>query len=78
MIQPNTQSLAEARQPADFVIESFPDAGREALRLRELGFGPGRHVRVLHASDPMLCQLDHFRVGLDRRLAGAIQVRPMR
>jgi len=55
----------------------------EARRLRELGFGEGEEVEVLHragfggrAGGPVACRVGRMTVGIRRSVAAAIHVRP--
>jgi len=61
---------------ADVVITRFGDLRGESLRVRELGLFEGRSLRVVHCSDPLICQVDQARVGLARRIACEIFVEP--
>ena len=46
----------------------------DADRLHELGLGAGKRVRILADGDPLLCQVEGSRIGLQRRLARCILV----
>ena len=72
-----TISLNSADESRDLLITQVTGADQKVLRLREMGFLEGRRVRVLQASDPMLCQVDRSRIGLDRGLADGVFVRPL-
>ena len=43
-------------------------------RLREMGFGEERQVRVVSQEASVICQVCHARLGLSHQLAGAILV----
>lgn len=84
-VNPNTVPAlaASAERPmtdveagADVVITRFGDLRGESLRVREMGLFEGRSLRVVHCSDPLICQVDQTRVGLARRIACEIFVEP--
>ncbi len=47
----------------------------ERCRLSEMGVFEGRILRVMSAADPVICALEHGRLGIARRLADQIMVR---
>ena len=46
-------------------------------RLREMGFGEERRVRVVSQEANVICQVCHARLGLSQQLAAAILVQPL-
>ncbi|MYC70875.1 MAG: hypothetical protein F4X17_09245 [Gemmatimonadetes bacterium] len=49
---------------------------RLAARLRELGFLPGEHLRVLRSGTAIIVQIGQTRLALRRRDAAAIRLVP--
>jgi Fe2+ transport system protein FeoA len=67
--------MSQARAGSNVVIDRFEGLADESLRIREMGLFEGQRVRVVHSSDPLICQIEYARVGLARRLAHRIFVR---
>jgi len=67
--------LADAADGAHLLVTRVSAGPASTLRLRELGVCEGRTLRILHTSDPIICQIDQARVGLARRLAEHVHVR---
>lgn len=68
--------MTDVEAGASVVITRFGDLRGESLRVREMGLFEGRSLRVVHCSDPLICQVDQARVGLARRIACEIFVEP--
>jgi Fe2+ transport system protein FeoA len=67
-------TLADLAHGQEAKVACLGSAGADQLRLRELGLGEGRLIRILSNNDPLICQVGNSRVGLCRRLAARIQV----
>ena len=68
--------MTDVEAGSNVVITRFGDLRGESLRVREMGLFEGRSLRVVHCSDPLICQVDQARVGLARRIACEIFVEP--
>lgn len=68
--------MTDVEAGSNVVITRFGDLRGESLRVREMGLFEGRSLRVVHCSDPLICQVDQARVGLARRIACEIFVQP--
>jgi Fe2+ transport system protein FeoA len=55
-------------------LTASPDMNR---RLREMGFGEERRVKVISLANNLLCQVCNARLGLSERLAENILVEPV-
>lgn len=73
---PDALPLDRVACGASATIVGLVTGGSSTLRLRELGFGVGRTVRVLSNADPMLCLVNSARVGVDRSLARTVLAAP--
>lgn len=69
--------LSQVAKDRDVVITRVGGSGAGSLRLREMGLCEGRCIRVLQPADPMICQVDCYRVGLARCLAEHVFVCPL-
>ena len=76
-VVPSTERpMTDVAAGCNVVITRFGDLRGESLRVREMGLFEGRSLRVVHCSDPLICQVDQARVGLARRIACEIFVEP--
>lgn len=70
-------NLTEAKAGQEVTISCLASAGQEGFRLRELGFGEGQRIRLIHKHDPLICQVGTCRIGVCRRLAVCIKVQQL-
>ncbi len=54
------------------VLDRIDLPGRQAARLKRLGFFSGVRVRVIRGGSPMVVELLNTRIGLSGTIAGAI------
>lgn len=72
-VRPLSRPLSQATAGERLVIAAL-DAVPHAPRLRELGMGEGCEVRIVAASDPMICGIGCARIAVARRMAETIHV----
>lgn len=69
------ESLRQAPRGTRLTIASVGLRSSASVRLRELGLGRGRAVRVVQSSDPLMCVVgDSVRIGMERALAEQVSV----
>lgn len=51
--------------------------GPEVTRLKRMGVCGGRRLEIVQSGDPMILQVAGTRIGLSRKLAGAVIVEPL-
>ena len=80
-----TSSTSDASSPLDLsqlprhseaVVAEVSAPARLAARLRELGFLPGEHLRVLRSGTALIVQIGQTRLALRRRDAAAVRLVP--
>ena len=80
-----TPSTSDASSPLDLsqlprhseaVVAEVSAPARLAARLRELGFLPGEHLRVLRSGTALIVQIGQTRLALRRRDAAAVRLVP--
>lgn len=72
---PKPDSLRCAPRGTRLTIASVASQSSASIRLRELGLGRGRSVRVVQPSDPLMCVVgDSVRIGMERALAEQVSV----
>lgn len=59
-------------------VRALPDDDGPYLRLRAMGLCEGRKIEVIRHGSRMIVSLSGVRIGVDRRLAEAIEVEPDR
>ena len=67
-------NLTDIRAGQEVTVSCLASTGRDGLRLRELGFGEGQRVRIIHRHDPLICEVGSGRIGVCKRLAACIEV----
>jgi len=55
-------------------LATTPDV---STRLREMGFGEEKHVRLVSHATSIICQVCNARLGISRQLAEQIMVQPL-
>lgn len=75
--QPELCPLNEVSEGTAVRIKQLSASPEISHRLREMGFGEERQVRVVSQQANVICQVCHSRLGLSRQLAGAILVEPL-
>ena len=75
--QPELCPLNEVSAGTAVRIKHLSASPEVSHRLREMGFGEERQVRVVSQQANVICQVCHARLGLSRQLAGAILVEPL-
>jgi Fe2+ transport system protein FeoA len=55
-------------------LATSPDV---SSRLREMGFGEEKHVRLVSHATSIICQVCNARLGISRQLAERIMVQPL-
>lgn len=68
--------LSQLPRHAEAVVAEILAPARLAARLRELGFLPGEHLRVLRSGTAIIVQIGQTRLALRRRDAAAIRLVP--
>ena len=68
--------LSQLPRHGEAVIAEISAPARLAARLRELGFLPGEHLRVLRSGTALIVQIGQTRLALRRRDAAAIRLSP--
>lgn len=68
--------LSDAEAAAVVVVARVEARDDDAVRLKRMGVCDGRRVQVLQGGDPMILHVAGCRVGLSRRLAQHVLVRP--
>jgi len=58
-------------------IRRLDGAADACNRLRELGLAENSVVRLLQAGSPVLCQVQHARIGISAELAVQVVVEPL-
>lgn len=58
-------------------IRRLNGAAEACNRLREMGFAENSVVRLLRSGSPILCQVQHSRIGISPELALQVQVDPL-
>jgi Fe2+ transport system protein FeoA len=66
--------LNRARAGAVVVIKQLNASPEMNQRLREMGFGEERRVKLISLNANILCQVCNARLGLSERLAACIMV----
>ncbi|NDY96848.1 FeoA family protein [Wenzhouxiangella limi] len=67
-----------SRLPSGHVarVRALPNDDEPYLRLRAMGLCEGRKIEVIRHGSRMIVSLSGVRIGVDRRLAEAIEVEP--
>ncbi len=68
--------LSQLPRHSEAVVAEVSAPARLAARLRELGFLPGEHLRVLRSGTALIVQIGQTRLALRRRDAAAIRLVP--
>ena len=68
--------LSQLPRHSEAVVAGISAPARLAARLRELGFLPGEHLRVLRSGTALIVQIGQTRLALRRRDAAAIRLVP--
>ena len=68
--------LSQLPQHSEAVVAEVSAPARLAARLRELGFLPGEHLRVLRSGTALIVQIGQTRLALRRRDAAAVRLVP--
>ena len=68
--------LSQLPRHSEAVVAEISAPARLAARLRELGFLPGEHLRVLRSGTALIVQIGQTRIALRRRDAAAIRLVP--
>lgn len=55
-------------------LTTTPDV---SSRLREMGFGEEKHIRLVSHATSVICQVCNARLGISRQLAERIMVQPL-
>ena len=78
MSLPTLDSLPLSSAPPDSILTVYQiDAdGDDAVRLKRLGICQNRRLLLVQAGDPLIVRVVGCRVGISRRLASTILVRP--
>lgn len=69
-------TLSQLPRHGEAVVAAVAAPARLAARLRELGFLPGEHLRVLRSGTALIVQIGQTRLALRRRDAAAIRLVP--
>jgi Fe2+ transport system protein FeoA len=72
--QPELCPLNQVRAGTAVRVKQLAASPEVSHRLREMGFGEEREVRVVSQAASVICQVCHARLGLSQQLAGAILV----
>lgn len=75
--QPELCPLNQVSAGTAVRIKQLSASPEVSHRLREMGFGEERQVRVVSREANVICQVCHARLGLSQQLAEAILVEPL-
>ena len=73
---PAPLNLSQLPRHSEAIVAEISAPARLAARLRELGFLPGEHLRVLRSGTALIVQIGQTRLALRRRDAAAIRLVP--
>ena len=73
---PTPLDLSQLPRHSEAVVAEVSAPARLAARLRELGFLPGEHLRVLRSGTALIVQIGQTRLALRRKDAAAIRLVP--
>lgn len=66
--------LSQLPRHSEAVVAEVSAPARLAVRLRELGFLPGEHLRVLRSGTALIVQIGQTRLALRRKDAAAVRL----
>ena len=69
--------LSQLPRHSEAVVAEVSAPARLAARLRELGFLPGEHLRVLRSGTALIVQIGQTRLALRRKDAAAVRLVPL-
>ena len=73
---PAPLDLSQLPRHSEAVVAEVSAPARLAARLRELGFLPGEHLRVLRSGTALIVQIGQTRLALRRKDAAAVRLVP--
>lgn len=71
---PTPLNLSQLPRHSEAVVAEVSAPARLAARLRELGFLPGEHLRVLRSGTALIVQIGQTRLALRRKDAAAVRL----
>jgi len=74
---PPTCPLSHVPEGCTVCIKELTTAPEVSSRLREMGFGEEKHVRLVSHATSVICQVCNARLGISKELASQILVQPL-
>ena len=74
---PPTCPLSHVPEGCTVCIKELTTTPDVSNRLREMGFGEEKHVRLVSHATSVICQVCNARLGISRELAERIMVQPL-
>jgi Fe2+ transport system protein FeoA len=74
---PPTCPLSHVPEGCTVCIKELTASPDISNRLREMGFGEEKHIRLVSQAASIICQVCNARLGISRQLAEQIMVQPL-
>jgi Fe2+ transport system protein FeoA len=74
---PATCPLSHVPEGCTVCIKELTTTPDVSSRLREMGFGEEKHIRLVSHATSVICQVCNARLGISRKLAEQIMVQPL-
>jgi Fe2+ transport system protein FeoA len=74
---PPTCPLSHVPEGCTVCIKELTTAPEVSSRLREMGFGEEKHIRLVSHAASIICQVCNARLGISKQLAEQIMVQPL-
>jgi Fe2+ transport system protein FeoA len=74
---PPTCPLSHVPEGCTVCIKELTTTPDVSSRLREMGFGEEKHIRLVSSAASIICQVCNARLGISKELAERIMVQPL-
>jgi Fe2+ transport system protein FeoA len=74
---PPTCPLSHVPEGCTVCIKELTTTPDVSSRLREMGFGEEKHIRLVSHANSIICQVCNARLGISKELAERIMVQPL-